>query len=138
MLGKPGMFLFSGYDYFGRMGLSESSIIYLCTPSVAHLVLYDQNNNDNLFDILYNYLLNGRNANKTSECLYMHRNTLNKKLRKIRSIMPIDIEDPNNLFILLFSCITIHYYIHVLGKTIPATIESNGGLFAMNLFDDEL
>ena len=53
----------------------------------------DELNNGNLSETLENYLNCNCNAKKTAEEMFLHRNTLNYRLKKIREILDCDFED---------------------------------------------
>lgn len=90
--------------------LSNNDIILLAAPAVITLTRYDQNHNANLRDVLYHYLHNGRSVSRTAEIMYMHRNTVLNKLKKIQELCPMDLEDGICTEILLFSCQLAKYY----------------------------
>ena len=84
----------------------------LCTahPGVVVLTRYDRENNDNLRDVLYFYLMNGRSVSATAERLYLHRNTIMNKVKKIQSILNVDLEDRHVRQRLIFSCQVLRYF----------------------------
>ena len=58
------------------------------------LVDYDRKNNTELVDTLRTYLDAGGNLQRTAERLFIHRNTLNYRLKRIREITETDINEP--------------------------------------------
>lgn len=54
-----------------------------------------KNNDENLLTTLAVYLENMGKCNITSNKLYIHRNTLNYRLNKIKEILDCDIDDPS-------------------------------------------
>ena len=66
---------------------------YLNNPNIMELYRYDAANNQNLTQVLYHYLVNGCDIQKTSSMLYMHRNTVKNKLDRIQSLVGIDYSD---------------------------------------------
>lgn len=93
------------YEFVGDKGL-----LYLAHPAVIALARYDDENNDNLREVLYFYLFNDRSVALTANALYMHRNTVLNKIRKINQLLKLDLEDRHLRQRLLFSCQLIHYY----------------------------
>lgn len=85
-------------------------IIYLVHPAIIHLTRYDREHNTDLRDLFYHYLLNDRNLVKTAAELYMHRNTVVNKVRKISRLVDMDFEDGTLRHRLIFSCQVIQYY----------------------------
>ena len=88
----------------------HDGIVYLAHPAVVALTRYDRNHNDNLRDVLYFYLINDRSITNTASALYMHRNTVLNKVRKINQILGLDLDDRHLRQRLLFSCQLIHYF----------------------------
>ncbi len=91
---------------------------YLCHPAFVQLHRYDRTNNDNLKDVLYSYLTHNQSINQTAQALYMHRNTLMKKIQKIEDIMNRPLNDALLCQALLFSFQIIRYSEVVLGEEI--------------------
>lgn len=116
---------FNRLSYFGRYSLyliadlcanhmeehfDSDDIIYLCSPAVLTLTRYDQAFDCNLRDVLFTYLLNGRNIAETSKVMFMHRNTMIYKINKIKELIHHSLDDPYYRFHLMFSCMLIRYY----------------------------
>jgi DNA-binding PucR family transcriptional regulator len=93
-----------------KQTLGSNDIILLCAPAVITLTRYDKKHHTNLRDVLFHYLHNGRSISKTAEVLYMHRNTVLNKLKKIQELCPLDLEDGISTEILMFSCQLTKYY----------------------------
>lgn len=83
-------------DYNGFMLLAH--------PAIVELLNYDCDNEDNLTDVLYGYLLCNCNAAKAGSHLFMHRNTVVNKIKKITKLIGDDLTDNNTRQILLYSC----------------------------------
>ena len=66
------------------------------------LIRYDQENGTQYFQTLREYLLNERDIPKTSEKLIIHRTTLLYRLKKIQSLVSVNLEDPwQRLYLML-------------------------------------
>lgn len=63
---------------------------------VAHIDRYDKRKNTDLLATLEMYLECAGNLTKTSERLYVHRNTLIQRLERLQAICDIDIQDRSN------------------------------------------
>lgn len=72
----------------------------LCPPSLSRLIRYDKAHGADLVDTLKAYLENNMSTNKTAQALYLHRNTLLSRLKKIESVGKIDLEDSETRFLL--------------------------------------
>ncbi len=60
---------------------------------IGKLLQADELNDGNLHETLENYLNCNCNAKKTAEAMFLHRNTLNYRLKKIREILSCDLEN---------------------------------------------
>jgi len=66
----------------------------LLHPAIAKLARYDQVNQSNLLHTLKVYLENDRNAQRCANLLYLHRNSLQYRVRRIQEIAGINLDDP--------------------------------------------
>ncbi len=94
----------------------SDDILLLAHPSIIRLTRYDRTHNNNLRDVLYNYLLYDRSVTTTAAKLYMHRNTVLNKLKKIRELTELDFGNENLRQRLIFSCQILRYYERVCKK----------------------
>jgi len=63
---------------------------------VARIATYDRRKGTDLLDTLETYLECAGNLTKTSERLFVHRNTLIQRLDRLQSLCDIDIQDRSN------------------------------------------
>lgn len=89
----------------GRIDLRE-----LCHAAVLKLERYDRKNGTAYMGTLHAYLASGQNVSEAAEALYIHRNTLAKRLEKMNDIITVDLKDRETVFHLLFSLRVIEYY----------------------------
>lgn len=68
--------------------------------NIGRLIRADEISNGSLCETLKNYLEHNCNAKETAEVLYIHRNTLNYRLNKIREILGRDFEDLDSCLML--------------------------------------
>ncbi len=85
------------------------SLLDLTHPLAAELRAYDEAHQTDYFHTLFTYLKNERNHQLTARELYIHRNTLFKRLQKIGELWDLSLEDPNERFYLLYSFFQIIY-----------------------------
>lgn len=90
--------------------IDKKSLLYIAHPAIIALERYDRDHNDNLREVLYFYLFNDRSIAHTASTLYMHRNTVLNKVKKINRLLELDLDDRHLRQRLLFSCQLIHYY----------------------------
>ena len=83
--------------------LNEQASTTLNHPALAVLRDYDLNNKTDFYKTLFCYLKNERHNQNTSDELFIHRNTLFQRLQKIQDIWPMDLNKPEERFLLLFS-----------------------------------
>ena len=83
--------------------LNEQAANTLNHPALTVLQDYDQKNKTDFYKTLFCYLKNERHNQNTSDELFIHRNTLFQRLQKIQDIWPMDLDKPEERFLLLFS-----------------------------------
>lgn len=82
-------------NYIHDTLLKTANDLYLCHPAVQILNAYDLENEAELCYTLYQYLRYERNSTITSECLHIHRNTLQYRLKKIHELISVDMNNPD-------------------------------------------
>lgn len=76
---------------------------HLVAPQLIVLQDYDREKDSQLFETLRVYLENERDIPKTAAQLIIHRTTLTYRLKKIRAMMDLNLDDPNIRLYLLLS-----------------------------------
>lgn len=66
----------------------------LVSPELLTIMEHDRETGSQFFETFREYLLNERDIPKTAEKLIIHRTTLIYRLKKLRSLMNVDLEDP--------------------------------------------
>lgn len=110
--GSGPLFYYDRYSIYHALELCQSGIDLreLCHAAVLKLERYDRMNGTALMGTLHAYLASGKNASEAAAALYIHRNTLTKRLEKINDIICVDLDDRETVFHLLFSFRVIEYY----------------------------
>lgn len=67
--------------------------MYACHPDVRRLWLREQEEKDGLFATFSSYLKHERSVLNTSQDVYIHRNTLLYRIRKIKEFLESDLDD---------------------------------------------
>ena len=98
-------FLYEDYFPVHLTQLCESG--FPCYQPVELLNEYDNTHHTQYCLTLFTYLVNERNAVKTAQTLYLHRNTLKYRIEKIEELMPLDLDSPGIRFRTLSSLYTI-------------------------------
>ncbi len=92
-----------------RQEMGSRNIVHLCHPALIAMVLDDKRTGNNLTDVLHEYLCCERNAALAAKRLYIHRNTMLYKIRKIEGIIGQSLDDPSLRERLLFSYRVLEY-----------------------------
>ena len=83
------------------------SVFGIISRFIERLKEFDIANNTEYIRTLYTFLLNGSSKTKTTEVLYLHRNTLANRLQSIENILGIDDIKNEEIDQLLISCMLL-------------------------------
>ena len=75
----------------------------LIHPAIPAIKAYDAAHKTDYCRTLHCFLKNERRHQQTAEELFIHRNTLFLRLEKIQELWPLDLNDAEERFYLLFS-----------------------------------
>ena len=78
-------------------GQSPDALVDIARRTVVPLLEYDARRHTHLMDTLRTLLDNHFAAQPTAEALYVHRNTLLKRLRRIESLLEVDLTDIDDM-----------------------------------------
>ncbi|MEG2918426.1 MAG: helix-turn-helix domain-containing protein [Clostridium sp.] len=84
--------------------ISKDDLIYFCNQKVWKLYEYDKTYGTDYLNTLHVYLNANHSIKITSSYLYLHRNTINYRIQKIKELFEIDLDDYTMLNQLLMSC----------------------------------
>jgi len=103
--GTPGIFYCKDYafSYLLENVKFHNNALELTHPALDTLQRYDEAQKSQLYKTLYKFILNDRNLVSTSEALFIHRNTLVFRIKRITSIISADLDDPMERSYLLLS-----------------------------------
>lgn len=93
------------YKFMFRSG-NQAEILDYCNEKLKRIEEYDHANGTFLQDTLIEYYMNGFNIGKTAEALFIHRNSLQYRMRKIEEIMGMPLDDSME-YLDLVNCILI-------------------------------
>lgn len=91
----PGLYCYGRYymqHIINIFSLNSDPAVF-CSPKLKKLLDYDKANGTDLAYSLYMYLISERNSIAASEAMFIHRNTLLYRLKKIDSVVEIDYEN---------------------------------------------
>lgn len=84
------------YDIATRYILMSGELeemLYACHPDVRSLWIREQTEKDGLFETFSAYLKYERSVLNTSQAVFIHRNTLLYRIKKIRELLKYDLDD---------------------------------------------
>lgn len=85
----------------------------LFNENLLKLKEYDEKNSCNLLETLIVYLRENRNLGKTAEVLYIHRNTIKYRVKRIEEILGCDLKDEEVVFNIKL-CINIGIFLNLI------------------------
>ncbi|WP_170834613.1 PucR family transcriptional regulator [Natronincola peptidivorans] len=83
--------------------LKKENLLDYCHPAVLNLQNFDKKNDTNYSQTLYYYLLNNQNVNETAKSLFVHRNTMTYRLKKIKELIQLNLDDSETIFLITMS-----------------------------------
>lgn len=93
------------YKFLFTNGDNEELRNY-CDRRLKKLEEYDSANSTNLIETFLSYYMNGYNATKTAESLFIHRNTLQYRLSKIDELLGLKADDYGE-YLEIINCIMV-------------------------------
>lgn len=79
------------------------NLLNFCSDGLLKLIDYDKENNTEYFKTLKAYIAADKNAVQTAKNMYIHRNTINYRLNKIKEISNLDLDNGDEIFRLTMS-----------------------------------
>ena len=91
----PDLFIYETYylDHMLHIFTQKEAPNVFCHPTLKFLFEYDKKNDTELAETLYMYLRNERNYSMTADAMFVHRNTILYRLKKIDSLVEINYDD---------------------------------------------
>lgn len=112
LLGSGPLYAYDRYSIYHALEICGEQIDLreLCHGAILTLERYDRTHSTAYMGTLHAYLASGMNAREAAAALYIHRNTLAKRLERINDLITVDLGDRETVFHLLFSLRVIEYY----------------------------
>ena len=82
-------------DYLLLGTREPAELLAACHPDACRLWQQKQQGDGMLCDTLQTYLTQERSAVRTAEALFIHKNTLFYRLRKLQEVLTADLENPS-------------------------------------------
>ena len=97
--GAEGLVLFEELSARFRLlqGQSPDALVDIARRTIVPLLEYDARRHTHLMDTLRTLLDNHFAVQPTAEALFIHRNTLLKRLRRIESLLGVDLTDIDDM-----------------------------------------
>lgn len=81
----------------------KNRALELCHPALTLLKEYDKRQHTELYETLFQYLLHDRNLVHTAAALFIHRNSLIYRVKRIGELIKIDLDDPKERQFIILS-----------------------------------
>ncbi|MFA9464720.1 MAG: PucR family transcriptional regulator [Velocimicrobium sp.] len=88
---------------------AETNLMKYVHPALRLLKQYDDANGAHLYETLKVYAKTGFNQKETAEQMFLHRNTLNYRMKRIDEIAGLDLKNPEILFHLMLAYLIDDY-----------------------------
>ena len=110
--GTGPLFHYDAYSIYHCLELCapQVNLLQLCHSAVLKLESYDRKNGTELMGTLHAYLSCNQNISEAATALYIHRNTLSKRIDRINDLISVDLGDAETVFHLMFSFRILEYY----------------------------
>ena len=95
MHNEPDLFIYESYylEHMLHIFKQKENPSVFCHPDLKILMEYDKKHDSDLSRTLYMYLRNERNYSATADAMFIHRNTILYRLKKIDSLVQIDYDN---------------------------------------------
>lgn len=92
---NPGLFQYRDYymNHVAAIFSQKEDFNTFCHPQMKVLIDYDKLHQTDYARILYTWLVRERNMATTAKVLYLHRNTLIYRMKKIHTLIDVDFDD---------------------------------------------
>ena len=93
---SPQLFVYSTYylHHVSHIFSQKESVQTFCHPTLLQLLHYDKQHDSNLAETLYMFLVYERNLAAAARAMYIHRNTLVYRMKKIDQLVTVQYSDP--------------------------------------------
>lgn len=102
---QHGLFEYEDYYVYDLLNIAggKTDLKDYCHQSLEILLRYDMSNGTDYFETLHEYLKHAMNKTRTADILYIHRNTMDHRIRKISELTGMDLADGEDCFKLFLS-----------------------------------
>lgn len=86
------------YYILYKKDFSKLELLDLCNKGLLQIIQYDKKHNTEYYKTLKRYIEEDRNAIRTSEKMYVHRNTINYRLNKVKELGDLNLKNSDEVF----------------------------------------
>jgi len=87
----------------------KETLLQYCHPAVLKLKHHDSENGTEYYHTLLTYFFYNQNVFETAQHLFIHRNTLNNRLKKINELIDVDLTEGEVIFQIAYSYKLLSY-----------------------------
>lgn len=94
------------------LSVSDNKILRdFFNDTLGNIVEYDKSTNNNYYEFIEQYINNDASIQKITETLFVHRNTIHYKIKKIKELTGLDLKNIDDLFIISL-CLKINKFLN--------------------------
>ena len=108
---KGNIFFYENLKFYHLLHRSnlDKELLNFCSEGLIKILQYDKENNSEYYRTLKAYIEEGGNVVQSANKLFIHRNTMNYRLNKIKEIGNIDLDNGDEIFGLSMSIKILDY-----------------------------
>lgn len=106
------------YHLLNKTGL-DKDLLNFCNNGLFKIIQYDEDNNTEYYKTLKTYIEEDRNAVQSANKLFIHRNTMNYRLDKIRKIGNLNLDSGEEIFKITMSIKILEYLLSAENLKLP-------------------
>lgn len=108
---KDTLIYYKDYKFYHLISLNsdKEKLIQFCNENVLRIKKYDNKFNTEFLKTLFYYINSDKSISKTAEKLFVHRNTITYRIKRIKELFDIDLTNQYNVFQIYYSCLILMY-----------------------------
>lgn len=106
------------YHLLNKTGL-DKELLNFCNDGLFKIIQYDEDNNTEYYKTLKTYIEEDRNVVQSANKLFIHRNTMNYRLDKIRKIGNLNLDNGEEIFKITMSIKILEYLLSAENLKLP-------------------
>lgn len=108
---KDTLVYYKDYKFYHLISSSSNKdkLTQFCNQNVLKVKEYDNKHNTDFLKTLFYYIDTDKSIFKTSEKLFVHRNTITYRIKRIKELFNIDFSNQYHVFQIYYSCLILMY-----------------------------